>query len=90
MQPADVTLGPGTGRTGEPYGQPARSGNGGPYGGDYERRLTRIETRMEAVALREDVLRLKLWILGGVIAGMIIALGIGLAIARLYLTTPTN
>lgn len=83
--PADVQHGPGTGRTGEPYGEPsAGSGNGG---SNYERRLTRVETLMESVALREDVLKLKLWVLGGVIGGMIIAASLAIAIARLFLTS---
>ena len=35
--------------------------------------------------MREDVMRLKLWILGGVIAGMAIAASLAIAIARLFM-----
>ena len=45
--------------------------------------VTKIATKMESVATREEVLKLKLWILGGVIGGMVIAATLGLAIARL-------
>ncbi len=39
------------------------------------------------MATQEDVLRVKLWVLAGVIGGMIIAVSFGLAIARLFLST---
>ena len=44
-----------------------------------------IQSTLQHVALREDVLRLKLWVLGGVIGGMVIAVTLGIAIARLFL-----
>ncbi len=45
-----------------------------------------IKTGMKHVALQKDVLGLKLWILGGVIVGMMTAVSLGLAIARIFFT----
>ena len=47
-----------------------------------------VHEKLGHVALREDVLRLKLWVLGGVIGGMVIAVSLGIAIARLFLSGP--
>ena len=74
-----------------PFQKTAVSGNGGNGGKDLDERLrhletsvVRIETEMKRVALREDVLNLKLWILAGVIGGMLIAVSLGLAIAKVW------
>ena len=40
---------------------------------------------MKHVAMREDVQGMKIWVLGGVIGGMIIAATLSIAIARLFL-----
>ena len=65
--------------------------------GDHDVRLRVLEGDVRAVqeklahvALREDVLKLKLWVLGGVIGGMVIAVGLGIAIARLFLLGASN
>ena len=90
----DVRHGPGTSRAGEPFGEPASGPGDGGGSGDHEKRLSSVEgavrainAHMSHVALREDVLKLKLWVLGGVIGGMVIALTLGIAIARLFLST---
>ena len=49
--------------------------------------VAKIATKMESVATREEVLKLKLWILGGVIGGMVVAATLGFAIARLFLAS---
>ncbi len=46
-------------------GQPAEKEN-------FER-LVRLETRIEYIATKEDIQKLKVWVLGGVIAAIIIA-----------------
>ena len=45
-----------------------------------------IKTNMKHVALQKDVLGLKIWVLVGVIGGMITAVSLGIALARLFLT----
>lgn len=66
-------------------------GSGGD-GSDDRNRLRNVEldvreikTDLKHVALQKDVLGLKLWVLGGVIIGMITAVSFGIAIARLFL-----
>ena len=46
-----------------------------------------IKTDMKHVALKTDVLGLKIWVLVGVVVGMITAISFGIAIARLFLTS---
>ena len=70
---------------------PARAkpaGNGNGFDGGLGQRLARVENQLEHVALKTDVLNLKLWILGGVIGGMAIAAGLALGIARLFMSAP--
>lgn len=43
-----------------------------------------IKTQMQHVALQKDVLGLKIWILIGVIGGMLSAAGLAFAVARLF------
>ena len=64
-----------------PFDKPgSRVGGGdGPPPGE---RLARIESRLNSIekhgATKTDIERLRVWILGGVIAAFVIALGIGL------------
>ena len=67
----------------DPPGAPGH-GNGGRGGGDVKERLTALETEMKHVALREDVLGLKIWILLSVIGGMAVAASLALGIANLW------
>ena len=55
-----------------------------PSGGDggLGERMARLENQMQHVALREDVLNLKIWILLGTIGGMVIAAGLALGIVK--------
>ena len=46
----------------------ASSGDGGGGGSKLEARLSSLETRIEYLATKEDVQKLKVWILGGVLA----------------------
>ena len=71
----------------EPVGDPAReaqSGNGNGGNTALRERVAHLESTMKHVAMREDVLGMKIWVLGGVIGGMIVAVSLGLAIARLF------
>lgn len=48
---------------------PASSGGGGGRG--VESRLAALETRVEYLATKEDVQKIKVWVLSGVIAGIL-------------------
>ena len=43
-----------------------------------------IETKMEYLATKEDLQKLKVWWLGGIIAGMGLAATIALAVLRIF------
>ena len=82
--PGDVQYGPGTSRTGEPYGEPTGTGNGGRYD-DHERRLRRLEeliaridTRMEQMASREFIYKT-------ILTGIGLAVGLAATITALIL-----
>ena len=77
-----------------PEDQARLRGGGHGGGGDAEMRLRllegdmrSVEEKLKYVALREDVLKLKLWILAGVIGGMLAAMTLGLGIARVWMIT---
>ena len=65
------------------------SGNG-PRDGEFGERLARIETQMEHVATREDIQKIKVWFLVGVIAaiGVAVPAAIGVAFAAVRLFIP--
>ena len=87
---ADVRRGPGTSSPGAPYGESA-SGSGGDGGSDLvalKIEVAKIQTRLERMATQEDILRLKVWILAGVLGGMAIAATLAATIARLFLQEP--
>lgn len=79
--PGNVRLGPGTGRPGEPYGQPGGNGGGGGRDHEFHARLSVVETLMKNVATKTDIEKIKTWVLAGVIAGIIAAAGIAAAVA---------
>ena len=68
-----------------PMGQarPNGNGSGGPPFGE---RLARIEAQMESMkenmATKTDIEKLRVWILGGVIAAFVVALSIGFLVPR--------
>ena len=66
----------------EPEG-PDNSGNG--YRRSIEGRLSALETRIENLATKEDVQKIKDWVLAGVVAGMIIAVAVAVAVALAFL-----
>ena len=70
-------------------GAKSPSGNG-PRDGEFGERLARIETRMEHVATREDIQKVKVWFLVGVIAalGVAIPAAVGVAFAAVKLLVP--
>lgn len=55
-----------------PAGRPGSSG-GGNGGSNHGERLARIEAKMEHVATKEDIQKLRVWVLGGVLAGLVFA-----------------
>ena len=62
----------------------------GSNGGDIRERLARIEAQMEHVATREDIQKVKVWFLVGVIAafGVAIPAAVGVAFAAVKLLVP--
>ncbi len=76
---ADIRRGPGTSSPGAPYGE-STTGSGDDGGSDLialRMEIVQIKTRIERMATQEDILRLKLWVLGGVLS----AAGVGALIA---------
>ena len=66
------------------------SGGGGGSGVDarlraVEDRLARLETRMDYMATKEDIQKLKNWVLGGVLGSVVVAISIVLLVGRVYL-----
>ena len=59
-------------------------GGGGGGGGGFDRRLTRLETHFQYLATKEDLQKLKVWWLCGIIAGMGLAATIALTFLRLF------
>lgn len=70
-----------------PSGSPTNGGSGN-GGNNTRERIARIEAKMEHVAMKEDVLNLKIWILSSVIAGMLAAAGLTFTIIRVISVTP--
>ena len=63
------------------------NGNGGNIGERLrvlEIEVAKITAKIDHVATREDVLNLKLWILGGVIGSIALASGLVIAIIRIF------
>ena len=62
---------------------PSGNGSGGPPVGE---RLSRIEAQMESMkenmATKTDIEKLRVWILGGVIAAFVVALSIGFLVPK--------
>ena len=61
---------------------PSPSGSGTGSSG-FGERLARIEARMEHVATKEDIRKLRVWVLGGVLGALGIALVAATGVARL-------
>lgn len=70
--------------TPDPPGAEDSGGGGGNDGGDFNTRLTRLETHFQYLATKEDLKDLKIWWLMGILAGMASAALIALAVARLF------
>ena len=71
--------------------QSSGSSSGGGGGGVLDTRLrnvevgmARVEERLEHVALENDVTRLKVWVLGGVLSGMVVAALISLTVVKFF------
>ena len=62
----------------------------GPRDGEFGERLARIEAQMEHVATREDIQKVRVWFLVGVIAaiGVAVPAAIGVAFAAVRLFVP--
>lgn len=67
----------------------AEPGGGGGDGVDarlraVEERLVRLETRMENMATKEDIQKLKIWVLGGVLGSVFAAIPIALLVVKVF------
>lgn len=55
-------------------------------GGDYGERLARLEARMDFLATKEEIQKIKVWVLsgvlGGIVAGMGLAAGLAVVVVR--------
>ena len=60
----------------------ASSGGGG--GNTIDGRLSRLETRVEYLATKEDIQKLKVWVLAGVLGGTMLAAGLALGVLKLF------
>ena len=86
-----VVQGPGSPNPGEPLGdRGSDSGNGGRY--DHERRLrevenavVRIDTELKHIATKEDVLKVRLWVVSGMAGGVVTAIMLLLGFLRVFL-----
>jgi len=63
----------------DPRNAPASSSGGGDNGG-IEARLAALETRIEYLATKEDIQKLKVWVLGGVVSAFVTGLGFALVV----------
>ena len=59
------------------------SGKGG-GGNGFDSRITRLETHLQYLATKEDIEKLKVWWLIGIISGMGLAATIALAVLRIF------
>ena len=62
------------------------SGSSSGSGSGFESRLTRLETHLQYLATKEDLQKLKVWWLVGIITGMGLAAAIALAVLRIFAT----
>ena len=63
----------------------ASGGKGGGGGNNFEARISRLETHLQYLATKEDLQKLKVWWLGGIIAGMGLAAMVALGVLRFFL-----
>ena len=71
-------------KTGQPAGKPPANQNGGTSGGNYGERLAAIEAHLHHMATKEDIQRVKVWFLGGVVGGMVSACIIALTFIKVF------
>ncbi len=57
---------------------------GGGNGGGFESRLSRLETHLQYLATKEDIQKLKVWWLVGIITGMGLAATVALTVLRFF------
>lgn len=63
---------------------PLGYGAEGSSGGSTEERLTRLETRMEYLATKEDITNAKNWILCGIIGVIVSVAGLAITIVKVF------
>ena len=72
-----------------PVPDPPGAESGGKGGGNnFESRLTRLETHLQYLATKEDLQKLKVWWLIGIIGGMGLAATIALTFLRVFAKVP--
>ena len=69
------------------HAQQRVTGNGGGDGHDLHGRVSALEASLKHLATKEDIQKLRVWVLGGVIGAGVIALGIAAIFVRWSLPT---
>ena len=65
-----------------PSGQPADGGNGN--GRDLAGRVSALEVRLDYLATKEDIQKLKVWVLAGTIGAGVLALSVAAIFVRRF------
>lgn len=66
---------------------PITSGSGSDStggGGNYGERLARVETKLEHMATKEDIQKIKVWILGGILGSVVLAMSVFFTILKFF------
>ena len=69
--------------TGTPY-TTSRGGNGGNGGDRVLERLAILEERVQHLASKEDIQKIKIWVLSGVIGAAVAAIPVAFIVVRLF------
>ena len=60
------------------------SSSGGGSGSGVEGRVATLEARIQYLATKEDIQKIKVWVLGGVVGAMVLGVGIAFTVARFW------
>ena len=64
------------------HGSDSNGGNG-----SYGERLARLEASIQHMATKEDIQKIKVWVLSGILGGMGIAVALTLTIVKLFFSS---
>ena len=63
---------------------PASSGSGNGNGRHLDARVASLEAHLQHLATKNDITQLKVWILGGVLAAIVVAAGISATVVKAF------